>query len=100
VNVFEGVRPGGMVIINSEKPETIHVPAGAVLKAVPGTRIAMEVIGRPIPNMVMMGAFAGTTGLVSLESLKQAVKERFGGKVGDLNAEAVEKAYAAAKEQK
>jgi pyruvate ferredoxin oxidoreductase gamma subunit len=100
VNVFEGVQPGGVVILNTEKPETVKVPAGAVLKAVPGTRIAMEVIGRPIANMVMLGAFAGTTGLVSLESLKQAVKERFGGKVGDLNAEAVEKAYQAAKEQK
>jgi pyruvate ferredoxin oxidoreductase gamma subunit len=60
----------------------------------------MEVIGRPIPNMVMIGAFAGSTGVVSLESLKAAIKERFGGKVGDLNAAAVEKAYLAAKEQK
>jgi pyruvate ferredoxin oxidoreductase gamma subunit len=60
----------------------------------------MEVIGRPIPNMVMVGAFAGSTGLVSLKSLQEAVKERFGGKVGDLNAAAVEKAYNAAKEHK
>ena len=100
VNVFEGIKAGGMVILNSEKPETVKVPAGAVLRAVPGTRIAMDVIGRPISNMVMLGAFAGTTNLVTLESLKKAVKERFGGKVGDLNAEAVEKAYKAAKEQK
>jgi pyruvate ferredoxin oxidoreductase gamma subunit len=49
--------------------------------------------------MVMIGAFAGSTGLISLESLKEAVKERFGGKVGDLNAAAVEKAYRAAKER-
>jgi pyruvate ferredoxin oxidoreductase gamma subunit len=100
VNVFAGLKPGGIVVLNTEKPEAIHVPDGATLKAVPGTRIAMEVIGRPIPNMVMVGAFAGSTGLVSLESLKEAVKERFGGKVGDLNAAAVEKAYLAAKEQK
>jgi pyruvate ferredoxin oxidoreductase gamma subunit len=98
VNVFEGIKEGGVVILNSEKPEEVKVPAGATLKAVAGTRIAMEVIGRPIPNMVMVGAFAGTTGLISLASLKAAVKERFGGKVGDLNAEAVEKAYNAAKE--
>lgn len=103
VNVFEGIKAGGMVVLNSEKPEAVKVPAGArgaVLKAVPGTRIAMEVIGRPIPNMVMLGAFAGTTGLVTLASLKAAVKERFGGKIGDLNAAAVEKAYNAAKETK
>jgi pyruvate ferredoxin oxidoreductase gamma subunit len=100
VDVFEGLKAGGMVVLNSEKPEDVKVPAGMVVRAVAGTRIAMEVIGRPIPNMVMVGAFAGSTGLVTLESLKAAVKERFGGKVGDLNAAAVEKAYKAAKEQK
>jgi len=100
VNVFEGLKAGGMVILNSEKPEEVKVPAGAKMRAVAGNRIAMEVIGRPIPNMVMVGAFAGSTGLVTLESLKAAVKERFGGKIGDLNAAAVEKAYNAAKEQK
>jgi pyruvate ferredoxin oxidoreductase gamma subunit len=100
VNVFDGLKEGGMVVLNSEKPEAVKVPAGAVLKTIAGTRIAQEVIGRPIPNMVMIGAFAGMTGLVTLASLKAAVKERFGGKIGDLNAEAVEKAYNAAKEQK
>ena len=100
VDVFHGIKPGGMAIVNTEKPETIEVPDGVVLKAVPGTKIAMEVIGRPIPNMVMIGAFAGMTGLVSLESIQEAVRERFAGKVGELNAEAVAKAYHAAKEEK
>lgn len=100
VNVFQGLKAGGTVILNSEKPETVKVPAGVTMRAAAGTRIAMEVIGRPIPNMVMIGAFAGTTGLVTLESLKAAVKERFGGKIGEVNAAAVEKAYNAAKEQK
>ncbi|HUU90402.1 MAG TPA: 2-oxoacid:acceptor oxidoreductase family protein [Phycisphaerae bacterium] len=50
--------------------------------------------------MVLVGAFAGMTGLVSMESIQAAVKERFGGKIGDLNAKAVEKAYQAAQEAK
>jgi len=100
VEIFGGLKPGGMAVINTEKPEEIPVPAGVQMKAVAGTRIATEVIGRPIPNMVMIGAFCGSTGLVSIESLKAAVRERFGGKIGDLNAEAVEKAYRTAKEQK
>jgi len=99
VDIFGGLKQGGMAIVNTEKPGEIKVPDGTTLKAVAGTRIALDVIGRPIPNMVMIGAFAGTTDLVSLESLQEAVKERFGGKVGDLNAEAVEKAYNAAKGQ-
>ncbi len=100
VDVFSGLKPGGMAIVNTEKPDDVPLPEGCQQRAVHGTKIAMDVIGRPIPNMVMVGAFAGTTGLVSLESLQEAVKERFPGKVGDLNAEAVEKAYNAAKEAK
>jgi len=99
VDVFSGLKDGGTAMVNTEKPEQIAAPDGAVLKAVHGTKIAMEVIGRPIANMVMVGAFAGMTGLVSLESIQEAVKERFGGKVGDLNAAAVEKAYKAAAEE-
>ena len=100
VDVFGGLKDGGVAVVNTEKPEDISVPEGVVVKPVPGTKIAMEVIGRDIPNMVMVGAFAGTTGLVSLASLQAAAKERFGGKVGDLNAEAMEKAYKAAQEAK
>jgi len=100
VDVFSGIKQGGAALVNTEKPEEIEAPDGVTLKAVHGTRIAMDVIGRPIANMVMVGAFAGMTGLVSLESIQEAVKERFGGKVGELNAEAVEKAYNALKEEK
>jgi len=96
VDIFGGIKKGGMAVVNTEKPEEIEVPDGVVLKAVHGTKIAMDVIGRPISNMVMVGAFAGMTGLVSLESIQEAVKERFGGKVGELNAEAVAQAYNAA----
>jgi pyruvate ferredoxin oxidoreductase gamma subunit len=100
VDVFHGIKDGGIAVVNTEKPGEINVPDGVSLKDVAGTKIAMEVIGRPIPNMVMVGAFAGMTGLVSLESIQAAVKERFPGKVGDLNAEAVAKAYNAAKGEK
>ena len=100
VDVFSGIKQGGVALVNTEKPDEVDVPDGVVLKPVAGTRIAMEVIGRPIANMVMVGAFAGMTGLVSLESIQEAVKERFGGKVGALNAEAVEKAYNALKQGK
>jgi len=100
VDIFGGIKQGGMAIVNTEKPEEIRAPDGVEVRAVHGTRIAVEVIGRPIPNMVMVGAFAGMTGLVSLESIQEIVKERFGGKVGEMNAEAVAKAYNAAKERK
>lgn len=64
------------------------------------TKIALDIIGRPIVNTVLLGAFAGATGEIEAESIKEAVKERFPGKVGDRNAEAIQEAYNMMKEAK
>jgi pyruvate ferredoxin oxidoreductase gamma subunit len=40
-----------------------------------------------------MGAFAGATGLISLEAIKRSVMERFPGEIGKKNVAAVEEAY-------
>jgi len=48
----------------------------------------------------MIGAFAGATGLIKIESVEKAVKERFPGELGEKNARACRKAYNAAKEAK
>jgi pyruvate ferredoxin oxidoreductase gamma subunit/phenylglyoxylate dehydrogenase gamma subunit len=37
--------------------------------------IALEIFRRPITNTLMLGAFAKTTGLVSLDSLRAAVED-------------------------
>lgn len=56
------------------------------------TEIAMEYIGRNIPNGPMLGALA-KTGIVSLGSVEEALKEFFGEKAGVKNAESARKAY-------
>ncbi|MDK1031295.1 MAG: pyruvate ferredoxin oxidoreductase subunit gamma [Planctomycetia bacterium] len=94
VDVFEGLKTGGMAIINTDKsPEELGVPEGVDVKTIAATAIAREIIGRPIPNTVLVGAFAGFTGEISVEAIKESVKHRFPGKVGELNAEAIQKAY-------
>ncbi len=94
IDVFQGLKPGGIVIINTEKkPEELNVSADARLMTVPALQIAIDTIGRPIPNTTMLGAFAGATGEVTIESVKKCVKAHFPGKTGELNAEAAEKAY-------
>ena len=70
----------------------MQVGSGAS-SAYDATKTAMEVIGKPIVNTAMLGAFAKMTGLVSIESLKQAIGEKFPGKVGELNQQLIEKAY-------
>jgi pyruvate ferredoxin oxidoreductase gamma subunit len=44
-------------------------------------------------NTVMLGAFAGASGEITAESIKNAVRDRFPGKVGEKNADAVQSAY-------
>jgi len=56
------------------------------LLTVPATEIAREHLGRPLPNAVLLGAFAAFSGVVSLVSVVAAIRRRFDGPIGDRNA--------------
>jgi len=94
VDVFLGLKKNGLVIINTEKqPSELKLKDVKNVKTVPATKIAIEILGRPIPNTVLLGAFAGLTGLVSMDGIKKAIKERFKAEVVEKNILAAEKAY-------
>jgi pyruvate ferredoxin oxidoreductase gamma subunit len=101
VDVFGGLRPDGCVLLNTSKGfaelgladvETRFQPARCV--AVPATEIAREHLGRPVPNVPLLGAFAALTGVVSLGSVQHAIRERFGGEIGERNVNAAAAAFA------
>lgn len=106
VNVFEGLRPEGYVLINSSQtPEALglgdlveRMPAKHVL-CVPATRYALDRIGRPLPGAGMLAGFAAMTGLMKLESVQAAYNVKFSGRVAQANAEVAELAYEAVKAQ-
>ena len=57
-----------------------HVPFDDLVHAgivglIDAVRLATEIFRRPITNTLMLGAFARTTGIVSLDSLKQTLLE-------------------------
>jgi pyruvate ferredoxin oxidoreductase gamma subunit len=93
VDVFGGLRAEGSVLINSARdPEALglddlvrRLQDGRVL-TVPATEIAREHLGRPLPNAILLGAFAAFTGIVSLESVLTAIARRFNGSIGERNA--------------
>lgn len=100
VDVFGGLTAEGYVLINSAKaPEALGLVdlAGRIrpgrLLSVPATEIAREHLGRPLPNAVLLGAFAALTGVVSLESVQVAIRRRFDGPIGDRNAVGAAAAY-------
>lgn len=76
INVFEGLQPGGTwVHTTKETKEQLTLPEDlSTLGLCDAVTIAMEIFRRPITNTIMLGAFAKTTGAVSLESLKKGLE--------------------------
>ncbi|MCD1295955.1 pyruvate ferredoxin oxidoreductase [Methanocella sp. CWC-04] len=94
VDVASGIKDDGLILINSDKkPSEIGINTKAKIKTIDATSLALEVIGLPIVNTALLGAFAGATGMIRLESVNKAIKARFPGKVGDKNVEAVKRAF-------
>jgi len=95
VNVTSGLKANGMVIINAKKQvEQISQEFGfnCSLAAVDATKIARELLGVTIVNTSMIGALIKATGVVSLESLFEPLKERFG-RLAERNIDAMKRAY-------
>lgn len=100
VNVFAGMSQGGIAIINTEKEGDYKIPDGVRLIVINATEIALEEIGLPITNTTLMGAFAAASGEITLEALKDAINERFSGKLAETNFAAAKRAYNMVKEGK
>ena len=92
VEVFQGLTDDGSVLINTTKSiselgldDLQRRLARGQVQAVPATQIAIDHIGRPVPNVVLLGALAALTGVVSLASLGEAIRRRFAGVMADAN---------------
>jgi pyruvate ferredoxin oxidoreductase gamma subunit len=93
VNVFSGVKPGGIVIVNTEKQPDYPIPEGVKVITIDATTIALETIGLPITNTALMGAFAAATGEIAFESLENALNHRFSGDLAKKNIQAARRAF-------
>jgi pyruvate ferredoxin oxidoreductase gamma subunit len=94
IDVARGLKDDGAAIINAEKPpEEVSLNTRAKVYTVNATKVALEVLGVPIVNTVMLGAFSAITKEVSLEALKKAIDRRFSPKLAEKNKRAVEVMY-------
>jgi len=94
VDVFAGAKEGTVVMINTKKSVS-DFPAkrGVEIKTIDAVEIAMKVIGKPIINTVLLGAFAGMTRLIELKSIEKAIDHRFSGEIAELNVKAAGEGY-------
>jgi 2-oxoacid:acceptor oxidoreductase gamma subunit (pyruvate/2-ketoisovalerate family) len=96
IDVASGIHEDSILVLNTEDPEVVERYKGFGFKEVyyvDGTQVALEKIGRGIPNGSMLGALSGT-GIVKVDSVEEALKDWFKGKAGVLNAEAAREASA------
>ncbi len=94
VDIFAGAKKGTVVLLNSEKEDlNFKVPSDIILKTIPAKKIAMEIIGKPIINTIMLGAFAKLSGLTEMRSVEKAINERFSGDIADKNVKAAKRGF-------
>lgn len=96
-SVSDGIKKGTKLIVNTDKTakEVLDILGLEDIETwtVDATTLAIDVLGRPITNTAMLGSVVKATDVVKLDSIIQVVKERFSGKISELNAELVKKAY-------
>ena len=98
VDLTKGCTEHTIAVVNSAKDKMdlkIHIAPNKIF-VLDATKIALEELGRNIVNTVILGAFAKSSGLVSLGALKQAVEQKFGEKsrsIVEKNIKAIERAY-------
>jgi len=96
--VLQGLKADGWIILNSEQPPADSAATALRWIVVPATRISEQLLGRPLPNTVLLGALAAATGWVGLKALEQVIASHLsskGEKVVKANIEALHAGYQA-----
>ena len=77
-NVVQGLREGGILLVNTtEDPAELRKRIGLTgdvqIYAVDASKIALELVGKDVPNMPMLGALVKVTGVLKFEPMMKAI---------------------------
>ncbi len=100
-SVDEGLAEDGILLVNTKQsPAEIRRKLGLKdrkVYTIDATGIALEEIGRPIPNTVMLGALVKLTGVVKTKDIEKSIRKKLGAKLSEAmlkgNIRAVERAF-------
>lgn len=94
IDVLSGIKKGGLVIINSKKnPNEFKTDSLVKIMTIPAMDIALEIIGRPIMNTTLLGAFSAASKAISMDGIQKALCSKFSRDIADKNLKAAQKAY-------
>ena len=92
--LFTGLKPGSIFILNTAKKEYKQpdkaLKTGGLVNA---TGIAVQEVGRDIPNTCLLGAFAAATGWLTLDSVLKSLPEYLSGDILTRNLKSAERGY-------
>ena len=78
----------GIILLNTKK--TFEDPR---VIAIDGEGIAARILGLPITNTILLGAFAAVSGEISLEEINEAIRQTMPRRLHEKNIVAVKAAY-------
>lgn len=91
-SITAGLKPaGGMVVNSTQDADAVTDQFKCRAVCLPATELAVEEIGRPIPNTALLAALLTLTGLFPLDALGSALRGRFSGDVLDRNLRLIER---------
>jgi pyruvate ferredoxin oxidoreductase gamma subunit len=100
VDLFNGVKPRSRILINSTRSVAemgLEPFARGVQQyrfhTVPATELARKHVGRAVPNVPLLGAFAAITNAIGLASLVRAIEEKFPPAIAAKNVAAAHEAH-------
>ncbi len=102
VDVAEGLKPDGVIIVNTCTPaadvkRALKVADTVRVATVDASGIAVDTIKRDIPNTPIVGALMKVTGVIDVEVFKgllaKNLSKKFGQEMIDANFAAVDRAY-------
>jgi len=98
VPITRGLVSKGFFVVNSDEKGSASVKkiadeAKVLPYSIDASKIAVELIGTPTVSTIMLGALAGASGYVTVDSLETVVKERFHGSMGETNAKMIRSGF-------
>jgi len=93
-DVTAGIKEKTIFIINTKQDKkALEERLGCMVYTIDAVDIAYNIIGKPIVNTIMLGAFIASTGIMSLEAAEKINLQNFSGAIAEKNNLAMRAGY-------
>jgi pyruvate ferredoxin oxidoreductase gamma subunit len=88
-----GLKEGGLVLVNTVRPEKFSGLSGSKIISIDATTLSLEILGRPITNIAMLGALVAASNIVDAGAVIKAIDYQMGRSIREKNKALFNRAY-------